>query len=176
MKPMVSADLMLDNAQGIVLEDLVPAWHRLSTREGLGPEERSTLLVVPEILTQISAIDLDRNVQLEIDFHWEDRNWAGRMDIEQGKLQLFSTLYQYQGYRPVLNARWQRTALEVCATRGLITHDPGHLWFWADCFKRCARAFSEGSQQVCGTFDLHVNGDHVNLILNEERTVDGPFE
>jgi len=148
----------LANIRSFVNPALIPACHRLSTIAGLEADDRSAILLVAEALASLPYIDSEFSIQLNVDLNWEDRNWIGTLEVKRGRLVLHSTLCQQEGIKPEFCCQWQHTALELCQDEGTVAHDPSHLWFWIDCFRRFVDCQSESASVGQSSMQLLANG------------------
>lgn len=87
----------------------------------------------------------------------------GGLDIADSALQLRSTLMQQEGLKSELSCQWQHNALNVKSSPEAVLHDPSHLWFWIDCFRRFVDGFSNSSAAQRATFKLVSHSSHLDL-------------
>lgn len=153
----------LENVRTFLAHQLIPALHKLAASDGLDNEERTAILGVAAALCALPYLDPDANIQFEVDLYWEEVNWIGTLDIADSALKLRSTLCQLEGLKPELNFQWQHTALDVESKVGTVLHDPSHLWFWIDCFRRFVNGFSNSSTKQQATFKLVSRSANLDL-------------
>lgn len=163
MNHVMSQDVALGNVRTFVSYQLIPALHKLSALEGLDTEGRAATLEIAALLCTLPDLDPDANIRLEVDLYWEDRNWIGTLDIADSALQLRSTLSQLEGLKSEPSCQWQHTALDVKSKAETVLHDPSHLWFWIDCFRRFVDGFSNSSTAQRATFKLVSHSSHLDL-------------
>jgi hypothetical protein len=159
----MSQDVALGNVRAFVGCQLIPALHKLSTLAGLDAEGRTAILGIAAVLCTLPGVDPAANMQLEVDLYWDDRNWIGTLGIADSALQLRSTLCQLEGPKSELCCQWQHTALDVKSKSETVLHDPSHLWFWADCFRRFVDGFSNSPTAQRATFKLVSHSSHLDL-------------
>jgi hypothetical protein len=152
----VQESLSWENTHTFLTRKLIPAWHRLSTLNGLAAEERTMLLVFPSFLATLPDGDESVTAELEIDLYWGNKNWLGRMNISGGAVALWSCLLELSKGGDDYDAQWQHTALEIVPDQGITSHDPAHLWFWCECFGRFVDACFDPKDGVQGSMNLRV--------------------
>ncbi len=163
MSHVMDQDLALGNVRTFVSRQLTPALHKLAVLERLDSEGRTAILEIAAALCALPDLDPDANMWLEVDLYWEDRNWLGTLEMADSSLKLRSTLCQLEGLKSELSAQWQHTALDVKSKVGTVLHDPSHLWFWIDCFRRFVDGFSSSSTEQRATFKLISPSSHLDL-------------
>lgn len=152
------SEAALGNIRSFVNPALIPACHRLSTVASLDADDRTAILLMAEALASLPYIDAEFSIQLNVDLNWEDCNWIGTLEVKRGRLVLHSTLCQQQGIKPELCCQWQHTALELCEYEDTVAHDPCHLWFWIDCFRRFVDCQFESTSVGQASMQLLANG------------------
>lgn len=163
MSHVIDQDLALDNLRTFVTQQLIPALHKLAVSEVLDTAGRIAVLEIAAALCALPDLDPDTNMWLEVDLCWEDRNWIGTLEIADSSLKLRSTLCQLEGLKSELSAQWQHTALDLKSKARAVLHDPSHLWFWIDCFRRFVDGFSSSSTAQRGTLKLVSHSSQLNL-------------
>ena len=164
-------DLDYQNAHWFLTSRVVPAWAKLAAISTLKQEDRRTIQSVPPTMMLLPEFDQFIQISMEVDFYWDDMNWIGRLTYANSSLELWQTLCKEEGNPPELCAQWQNTATKLSKLNGLEKHDPAHLWFWADCFIKFAKACSEPSRRAHGKMVLKTNERTVEL---ETPTIKSP--
>lgn len=160
----MNGPLDYDYVRDFVSGKIIPSCNELAASDHLSKSERICLLSVCNALALLPYIDAQTEIFLEIDLYWEDKNWLGRLSFEGGVFQLWSNLCEEQGEPPELCGEWQRTAVKISSQHGVEEYDQGHLWFWADCFKRFARAHSEKESSPSGSLSLMTPNGNLRLV------------
>ncbi|WP_415754272.1 hypothetical protein [Pseudomonas leptonychotis] len=163
MNHVMSQDVALGNVRTFVSYQLIPALHKLASLEVLDTKGRAAILEIAAVLCTLPDFDPDASVRLDVDLYWEDRQWMGGLDIADSALQLRSTLMQQEGLKSELSCQWQHNALNVKSSPEAVLHDPSHLWFWIDCFRRFVDGFSNSSAAQRATFKLVSHSSHLDL-------------
>jgi len=144
-------DFQLQNALGFLTGRIIPSWQALAAMDGYSEPERQLILAVPAAIARLPHVDEEINISAEIDYYWDDKNWVGRFGYMGGQLELWSNICQQEGSSQELCAQWQHTATKI-STNGVERHDPGHLWYWAECFalfvKACRSPGVDGNGQM----------------------------
>jgi len=145
-------DLQLQNALGFLTGRIIPSWQALAAMDGYSEPERQLILAVPAAIARLPHVDEEIKISAEIGYYWEDKNWVGRLRYMGGELELRSVIFQEEGPSRELCAQWQHTATKISSIKGLERHDPGHLWYWAECFslfvKACRSPGADGDGQM----------------------------
>lgn len=168
----INHDLALDNVKTFVSHQLIPALHKLAALKGLDTKDRVAVLEIAAALCTLPDLDPGAAIRFEIDLYWEDRNWIGTLDIADSALKLRSTLCQLEGLKPELCGQWQHTALDMKSGTEIARHDPSHLWFWIDCFRRFVDGFSNPTTTQRATFKIVSQSSQLDLyygMTEEER-------
>lgn len=163
MKHEMSQELALENARTFISLQLIPALHDFASLESLDLEGRNAILEVAATLCNLPHLDPAANIRLEVDLYWDDRNWHGLLNIADSELTLRSNFCQMEGLRSELCGQWQHAAMEVESKVGKILHDPSHLWFWIDCFRRFVKGFSRPSTSQRASFSLVSHSSNLDL-------------
>ena len=157
----------LENARTFLSGQLIPALHKLAASDELDSEAKASILDLAAALCAFPYLDPDAHIQIEVDLCWDDLNWIGTLNISDSTLKLRSTLCQLEGLNEELNCQWQHTALDSESKVGTVLHDPCHLWFWIDCFRRFVNGFSNLSTEQLATFKLVSRSVNLNLQLGK---------
>ncbi len=161
----MNGPLDYDYVRDFVAGKIIPTCNELAASDHLSKSERICLLSVCNALALLPYIDGQTEIFLEIDFYWEGKNWLGRLSFEEGIFKLWSNLCEEQGNPPELCAEWQRAAVRISAQHGVEDYDQGHLWFWADCFKRFVRAHTEEGTSSTGVLSLVAPAGDLRIVL-----------
>lgn len=154
-----------DYVRDFVAGKVIPSCNELAASDRLSKPERTLLLSVCNALSILPYIDAKTQIFLEIDLYWEDKNWLGRLSFGGGVFHLWSNLCEEQGTPPELCTEWQHTAVRISAQHGVEDYDQGHLWFWADCFKRFIRAYAEEGSSSTGFLSLVAPAGNLRIDL-----------
>lgn len=161
----MTGPLDYDYVRGFVAGKVIPSFNELAASAGLSKSEQTLLLSVCNALSLLPYIGAKTEIFVEIDFYWECKNWLGRLSFGGGGFQLWSNLCEEQGLPPELCAEWQHTAVRISDQHGVEDYDQGHLWFWADCFKRFVRAHNEKESSTSGSLSLMTPNGNLRLVL-----------
>jgi hypothetical protein len=154
---------LLENACWFLTSRIRPTFHTLAAMDGRSESEHQLLLTVADAIARLPDVDDECSMSAEIDYYWEDKNWVGRFRYVSGELELWSAMAQEEGPSHELCAQWQHAVTKISSAQGLEQHDPGHLWYWSECFALFAKACQSPNEGCHGHMVLIGQGRELKI-------------